>query len=170
MGRVPPEISSGLCRLLGRQTAFYRELLQLLRREKEALLRQTLPDLSETNRLKQDLIAEIQQAEAERQQIVSELASALGVLAAEITLSKLAAFPEMKGSAELSECGLVLSSLLGLCQDISRQNLILLEHSFDLVGGLISAIADSGSGPLAYLPTGQVQSGKTSPCLVERRA
>lgn len=170
MGSVPPDLTRDLLRLLRREMSLYRDLLGLLRKEKEALLKHALLDLSETNRLKRPLIADLRRAEAERQDIVLRLAAALGLPAEAVTLSKVIASLEERESADLSECGATLASVLSLCQEIGRENAILLEHSFDLVGSLLSSFAEQSVGHFTYLPTGAFQGGAVSGHLVERRA
>ncbi|MFQ5750084.1 MAG: flagellar protein FlgN [Planctomycetota bacterium] len=170
MGSIPSNLQSDFLRLLRREVSLYSDLLGLLRREKEALLKNALADLAETNQFKKDLIADLQQAEGEREALVSRLAEALGIRPADVTLSKMTALLEDREAADLSECGSSLSSVLSLCQQVSRENAILLEHSFDLVGSLISTIAEPEQGKFTYLPSGGIKGETVAGHLVERRA
>lgn len=147
-----------------------KNLHSLLRREKEALQQQALVDLTKTNELKKDIISSLQDAEADRERLVLDLAEAVGVPSEEVTLSKVAALLEDQESADLSEYGESLSSTLKLCQEIGQENLIMLEHSFDLVGSLITAVAEPDASRYTYLPTDCIQGEKTAGHLVERRA
>ena len=170
MGSVPLKVRKNLHSLLRREMSLYRELLDIFRREKEALQQQALVDLTKTNELKKDIISSLQDAEADRERLVLDLAEAVGVPSEEVTLSKVAALLEDQESADLSEFGESLSSTLKLCQEIGQENLIMLEHSFDLVGSLITAVAEPDASRYTYLPTGCIQGEKTAGHLVERQA
>lgn len=170
MGSVPPKLNNDLHRLLRRETSLYQDLLGLLQREKEALLKQVISDFSETNRLKKDLVADLQGAEDERETLVSGLAERLGVPPKDVTLSRVSALLEERESADLLGCGTTLASILTHCQEISRENAVLLDHSFSLVESLIAEITDPAVGPSTYLPTGGAQAERAPGHLVERRA
>jgi flagellar biosynthesis/type III secretory pathway chaperone len=170
MGSVPLQVRKNLHRLLRREMSLYRDLLDIFRREKDALLQQALVDLTETNELKKDIISSLQEAEAEREKLVLDLAEAVGIPPEDVTLSKVTELLEDQESADLSEYGEMLSSTLKLCQEISQENLIMLEHSFDLVGSLITTITEPDASRFTYLPTGCIQGEKTAGHLVERRA
>ncbi len=170
MGQVSPKLKDELRRLLRQEMSRYRALLNLLRQEKKALIDHALFDLTETNRLKKDLIQDLRKTEADRETLVSALAEALGVPPDEVTLSRVTARLEGEDSADLSESGENLASLLTLCRDIGRENTILLEHSFDLVGSLISTLTDPEEGHTTYLPSGQVQGNQAAGHLVARQA
>jgi flagellar biosynthesis/type III secretory pathway chaperone len=99
-----------------------------------------------------------------------DLAEAVGIPPEAVTLSKVTALLEDQESADLSEYGEMLSSTLKLCEEISQENLIMLEHSFDLVGSLITTITEPDASRLTYLSTGCIQGEKAAGHLVERRA
>ncbi len=170
MGKVSLQCKDELGRLLRKEMSLYRVMLNLLRQEKEALLAHALIDLTETNRLKKDLIEDLQKTETDRDTLVSRLAEALGIPPDRVTLSRVTAELEDQDSADLSASGENLASLLNLCRDIGRENTILLEHSFDLVGSLISTLTDSVGGHTTYLPSGQVQVDQSAGHLVARQA
>ncbi len=170
MGSVPPQVRKNLHHLLRKEMSLYRDLLDIFRREKEALLKQAFVDLTETNQQKKGIITSLQDAEAERQYIVLELAEALGVPPEEVTLSKVTGLLQDRESADLFGYGEALSSTLRLCEEIGNENLIMLEHSFDLVGSLITTLTEPDASHFTYLPTGHIQEGKPAAHLVERQA
>lgn len=111
-------IQQNLKRLIG----LYRELLNIVRQEKDAIITMNVKDIQEATRAKEAILSVIRYCEMERASIVSELALKWKVPLKELTLSRIIIEVQGRDSVHAEEFQTVLSTLTLLIQRVSEQN------------------------------------------------
>ena len=142
---------------LDKETDLYQALLQLLQREKRALVGLSLDELNECNKKKETLILQARALEESRQYGLKKLADFLGIPSDKLTLSYLSDRIDEPYSKEVKSRRSNLLSLFHSIKDINKTNESLINHSLDCVTGSLSLLGNLVSSGSTYLHTGRIK-------------
>lgn len=133
---------------LSSEKGLLKELLNVLTREKQALINDNIEGLREAVRLKEDIKNKIQEAEEAR---VGEYG--------DIKLKEL--LPSLKENErrKVEKLGEEMKSLAHSIEEINNANRLLVEHSLDYVRSIINMM--SPKKVTLYKPTGTVEGGES---------
>ncbi|MDY7031205.1 MAG: flagellar protein FlgN [Thermodesulfobacteriota bacterium] len=142
---------------LDKETDLYQDLLQLLQKEKRALVDLSLDDLNECNKEKETLILQARALEESRQYGLRKLAEFLDIPSDKLTLSYLSDRIDEPYSKEVKSRRSNLLSLFHSIKDINKTNESLMNHSLDCVTGSLSLLGNLVSTGSTYLHTGRLE-------------
>jgi flagellar biosynthesis/type III secretory pathway chaperone len=155
-----------LLKALEVETALYRRLLEIVDRERRALLRSRRTEIEACTAEKRDLIDRLEAADRRRAEAVSRLAQQFGRSGAEVTLSLLArTLPDPHGKA-LLRCRSELLGLVAHIREENRRSAVLCRHVGELLRaayGTLKGLATSGS---VYHRGGRLQDARLNGKLV----
>lgn len=140
----------------------YGSLLQILQREKEAVIGSALDELNETSKEKENILLKIRILEEQRLRILDRLANSLGYSPQDLTLTKLSQLVNEPYSKRLKDCHSNFLALIQSIKEVNKSNRALLMHSLDLVRGSLSLMDTLMVSNPVYYRTGMVQSGGRS--------
>jgi flagellar biosynthesis/type III secretory pathway chaperone len=138
---------SELAKLLQMETALYHRLLEVMARERAAMLRSQLREMECAAAEKDDLIERLQAAEGRRAQMVDRLADRLGYPRQEVTLSLLARTAPAPHGAALRRCQTELLDLVAQVKHEIRRSEVLCRQAGDLLRasyGVLKGLAADG--------------------------
>jgi flagellar biosynthesis/type III secretory pathway chaperone len=137
------EFFAELVKLLQTETVLYRRLLDIMDRERAAMLRSRRKDIEDCVAEKRELLARLQTIERQRTALVQQLAQRIGCSPAEVSLSLLARTSPAPHGAELRHCRIELLELMARVQEenwrseaLCRQTVELLRAACGVVKGL----------------------------------
>lgn len=137
----------------------YRHLLSLVRKEREILISANLDDLNQNNRAKEAALIRARQLEADRIDVVKDLAYSEGLDPS----TKLLDFSRHFGGEigdRLRQLHSVLDLLLKRVKEFNRQNEVLVNSALAAVTGGMTNIRETISEKRNYKPGGQLQSAQ----------
>lgn len=137
-------------------------LLDILKLEKQAILRASVDDLNAIRAKKEDLIQAIQVIDSRRFDLLSGLAMNFNVDQNSLTVSILAELAGNPFSGPLFRLSDRLSTLLKNIQDVNKANQSLLDHSISFVRSAVSFLSHLLTPSPVYYRTGKMSSGDTS--------
>lgn len=140
----------------------YGSLLQILQREKKAVIGSALDELNETSKEKENILLKIRILEEQRLRILDRLANSLGYSPQDLTLTKLSRLVNEPYSKRLKDCHSNFLALMQSIKEVNQSNRALLMHSLDLVRGSLSLMDTLMVSNPVYYRTGTVQSGGRS--------
>jgi hypothetical protein len=139
---------SELAKILQLETALYHRLLEVMARERAAMLRSQLREMGSAAAERDDLIDRLRAAEGRRTQLVDHLAERLGCARHEVTLSLLArTSPEPHGAA-LRRCQTELVDLVAQVKHEIKRGEVICRHAGDLLRasyGVLKGLAAHGT-------------------------
>jgi flagellar biosynthesis/type III secretory pathway chaperone len=138
---------SKLLKILRMETELYRRLLDLMDRERMALLRSGRTEIEACTAEKGDLIDQLQAADRQRTEVVNRLARHTGRPAAETTLSLLAQTAAEPFRAELRQARCELLELTARIQEENQRGKALCRHASELLRaahGVLKGLAADG--------------------------
>lgn len=163
-------LSKALQKLLG----LYRQLAELLRRERTAIASADLKAIQEATFEKEALIEQIRAAEGFRQAAAAGIAIALRRPAAQLTLAEIAATVQSEHPAQAKEirsAGAALSLLIKRSGELNAENRGLVEKSLEHVDQMKSnVLGEANAGSQTYTPQGQKTQGSGAARLLSREA
>jgi flagellar biosynthesis/type III secretory pathway chaperone len=121
--------------LLRAEAGLYEDLLKIMNRERQALIRFQLAEAEAAAAEKEKLLRRLEGLEKQRVGLVDVLARDLGVLASELTLEFLAQRAPDPLSGELRRCRELLGRLLGRLRDENRRSSALCSNAVELLQG-----------------------------------
>ena len=121
--------------LLRAEAGLYEDLLKIMNRERQALIRFQLAEAEAAAAEKEKLLRRLEGLEKQRVGLVDVLARDLGVLASELTLEFLAQRSPDPLSGELRRCRELLGRLLGRLRDENRRSSALCSNAVELLQG-----------------------------------
>ena len=157
---------SDLVDLLHTEAALYRDLLQVMDRERVVMIRSRLDELGPVAAEKQTLIDRLHDVEEQRSKIIERLAEDFGCTPAELTLSRLArAAPPPHGEA-LGRCRTDLSGLLKRLREENRRSEVLCRHSGELLRASYGVVRGLAANGAVYHRGGRIQGAQLNGKLV----
>lgn len=159
-----------LIRLLEKETASYRFLLDILEKETEAVVTANLIDLNETVIQKEKLCKTIQSLELKRAQITKDIADHAQYKLENLTLSNLLEIADKTYSKRLAGLQADLSNLTKKVSEVNGKNRSLLNHSVEFVRQLLSLFGKAIQPEKTYAQTGKVKEQRTTGILLFSKA
>jgi flagellar biosynthesis/type III secretory pathway chaperone len=141
------ELWAELQEILGVESELYRRLLEVLSRERTALLRSRPVEIEACTAEKSDLIGRLSAAERRRAEVVNRLALHMGRPAAEVTLSLLAQSAPEPQSDQLRRARSQLIGLMARIREENRRSEDLCRHIGELLRaayGVVKGLAANG--------------------------
>jgi flagellar biosynthesis/type III secretory pathway chaperone len=138
---------SELAKILQMETTLYHRLLEVMGRERAAMLRSHLREMGSAAAEKDLLIEQLRAAEERRTQMVDRLAERLGCPSGEATLSLLARTSPAPHGAALRRCQTELLDLVAQVKHEIQRSEVLCRHAGDLLRasyGVLKGLAANG--------------------------
>lgn len=141
-------------------TKIYRSLLDIVRKEKEILLKADRDALDESNKLKEDLLFRLRGQDALRSRYATELATMIGADAENPRLLELAQKLAGTPAADrLRTQHAALDILIKRITDINKDNEEYTKSALGTLSGALNEIKDTLSGKKTYGGKGQYKTG-----------
>lgn len=154
--------------VLEEEIKIYRGLLDVVRKEKEALIAAQIPPLEEINRAKENLILKIKTLDRQREKYATELARQVGVNFESPRLLEIAGqMPDVE-SEKLRSIHNTLDLLIKRIRELNKYNEELVAASLKTVTGALGAIRNSIAPKPTYKPSGSVASAEVAGHFVHR--
>lgn len=150
----------GLLSVLKTEIQVYEELLILVSREKEILLKPTLTKIQENNSKKETLILKARMLEEVRTNTIRKIAECLGVDDRTLRLSVLARYADSKGRQELLGCQAVLRDLMSRMGEANAAGRHLLDSSLPAIKSSIDFLSHMIFAGPTYAGTGELSRQK----------
>ncbi|MCB0413991.1 MAG: flagellar protein FlgN [Bdellovibrionales bacterium] len=128
----------------------YRELLEVVRKEKEILISADLPSLDENNKRKESLLFKLRQLEGERIKLVEDICKSEGLNKEEPRLLDLAIHFRGEEGDKLRNLHSVLVLLLNRIKNFNDQNESLVRAALESVNGAMNSIKQTLSQKPVY--------------------
>lgn len=141
-------------------TKIYRSLLDIVRKEKEILLRADREALDESNKLKEELLFKLRAQDSLRSRYAMELATLIGADVENPRLLELA--QKMAGSPaadRLRTQHAALDILIKRITEINKDNEEYAKSALNTLNGALNDIKDTLSGKKTYEKKGQYKAG-----------
>lgn len=139
----------------------YRQLLDVVRKEREILISANLDDLNQNNRTKEATLIRARQLEAERLQLAQELSKAEGLDTERIRLLDFAQHFGGEVGDRFRRLHSVLDLLLKRVKEFNLQNEVLVHSALDTVTGAMTDIKETISDKRTYKQGGKLQGTQT---------
>ncbi len=156
--------------LLDSEVAIYREMEGLLRNEKKALILSSVPVLSQSNRLKEDMLNQAAVLERSRMDLVRQIAGHLRVSPEIINLSYLITYVQPPQRDMLRRFQAELKEMAGRIKALNRENQRLAEMSLVYAKSWLNYFVQITSPQSGYVSNGQLQMGQINGKLINRRS
>lgn len=137
--------------VLQEECKLYGVLITLAAREKDAGIKLDIEMLNESGKDKEICLLKLKKLEAERIQLHTRIAKALGYSTTDLTLSKLEKMQDEPYSGMLKDCSAELRRLLENLNRQNRHNQDLFTHSLELLRGSYNLLGNlTGMTPVYY--------------------
>lgn len=133
----------------------YRQLLDLVRKEKNILISANIDDLNNLNLSKDEMIISIRQSDAIRIKCVAQVAESLGLSQDNIRLLDLANRTQGELSQRLRTQHATLDILIKRLSELNKQNAQYAESALRNINGAINNIKETVSGKSTYQNKGK---------------
>lgn len=141
-------------------TKIYRALLDIVRKEKDLLVKADLPALDESNKLKEDLLFKLRAQDALRARYAMDLATMVGADAENPRLLELAQKLAGNPAADrLRTQHSALDVLIKRITDINKENEEYAKSALGTLNGALNDVKDSLAGKKTYGGKGQYKTG-----------
>lgn len=132
-----------LISLLDSQIKVYRNLLDIVRKEKDILISADLDNLSENNKAKEAMLIRVRSLETQRIHVAQELCEQLKLNPEAPRLLEMAVALEGEEGEKLRNLHSVLELLLKRIQEYNKQNEELVSSALSSITGAMKAIRDT---------------------------
>lgn len=146
-----------LVKVLEAETALYRRLIEIMDRERDALLRSRRTEIEACAGGKRDLMDRLQALERQRAEAVKRLAQHIGRSDAEVTLSFLARTAPEPQAGALRRCRSELLSLMVRVKEENQRSALLCRHAGELLRAAYGALKGLAANGFVYHRGGRMQ-------------
>lgn len=154
----PQYLYDELCNCLENLVKIYRNLLELVRKEKDILIESRLEDLNENNKAKDALVIRVRSLENSRLKCARDLALAVGADHDQPRLLDIATHCKGDWAAKLQNLHSVLELLMKRVSEVNRQNEELVQAALKNITGAMEAIKTDLQPKATYARQGQLAS------------
>jgi len=140
----------------------YRQVLELVRKEKDLLLNADLEALNENNDAKEKIVLKLRSLDGLRVKYAGELARLVGVDEADARLLELARKLETAESDRLRSQHAALDLLIKRVKELNSENAQYAESALGQLNGAMNNIKETVVGKKTYGPKGKMQSGQNA--------
>lgn len=151
-----------LTRVLIQSEQAYRELLDLLQREKEAATASDAQRLNGVVERKTDVLARLASLEKQRNAELQAIAGSLGIHGDALTLSRISRTLPDQSKEQLDGLSASLRSLAGKARRLNEENRALVAHCLHLVHGALGFFQQMLNPASVYGASGRVDKGAGS--------
>jgi hypothetical protein len=150
----------------------YRQLLELVRKEKDILVGAKLDELNDNNKAKDGMLVRIRSLENTRMKVARELAQKIGVDVEAPRLLDMATRFDGERSDKLRTLHATLDLLVKRVSDVNKQNEELVQAALNNITGAMEAIRDTLQEKPTYAKQGAMAAAPSSAAgrLVSREA
>jgi len=141
--------------LLKQEMEQYRKLLDLLKRERNAMIRLSLEEIEGCYKLKETIILKLRIMEESRLVLIDKIAGHLKISKEGITLLKISDIVKSPFSEEFKRCRKNLSCLIHDIAQMNRKNKVFIEDSLECINGHLTLLNDLINPNPVYLPSGK---------------
>lgn len=160
--------------ILQKLVGLHRQMLDVVRAERDALAQASLKGIQESTDAKQAIVQEVMQKELDRQRLMVELAVKLKVPVKDLTLSQAIIAVQGKdpqAAEQLRSTQATLKLLVERIQDQNSYNRDLVEKSLEHVRAMkLNAFQEAAPRAGTYTASGQKHSPPPAPSLVSSEA
>ncbi|MBI4715673.1 MAG: flagellar protein FlgN [Nitrospirae bacterium] len=161
-------VMENLVSVLQNEVHLYRDLLDLLQREKRCMMDLALDNIHECNNLKETLILKLRVLEESRIELIQDIASASG-LENPVTLGRIIEVAPPIYGKPLESCRSNLVSLLSSVREVVQINAVLAERSIHYTRDSLSFLNRLTHTMPVYLSSGQMGTRPGHGRLVSRK-
>jgi flagellar biosynthesis/type III secretory pathway chaperone len=154
--------------LLCRELDCYRDLLDIMLREKELLTRNRSGELGALVEEQKEVVHAAKSVEPERVQALRACSRELG-LREEATLREIAAKLEGSDRRRIERLRETLKHAVDRVDAVNRINMILIQNSLSFIGQTVRAILEESAPPATYAAGGQRVTGSETPAWTDHR-
>lgn len=140
-------------------TKLYRQMLDLVRKEKDLLIAADLEKLEQSNQSKEDLLYKVKTCDSFREKYAKELAYAINADTAQPRLLELAQVVGGAAGDRLRAIHATLQLLVGRVQAINKENEEYASSALGNLNGALNDIKGTLSGKKTYGQKGQMSHG-----------
>lgn len=139
---------------LNQLVSVYRHLLDVVRKEKEILIKAHIAELTENNKAKETMVAKIRELEAQWVEVADQLFAEFGLKEDEQTLLDLAKCFDQERSDKLFQLHSVLSLHVKRTMELNKQNDEYIQSALSHISGAMTAIRKTLSQNTNYEKAG----------------
>ena len=139
----------------------YRNLLEVVRKEKDILIASKLDELNENNKTKDAFLVRVRSLENQRMKCARDLALAVGADVEQPRLLDIANHCDLKWAERLRNLHSVLELLVRRVAEVNKQNEELVQAALSSITGAMEAIRDGLKPKPVYGRQGAVTQQKT---------
>lgn len=159
-----------LDQILNRTIKVYRQLLEVVRREREILIEADLEELNENNAIKEKILIELREWEEKRILIVAQIAKENQINMEEPRLLDLANHFSGEKGDRLRNLHSVLVLLLKRVQEFNQQNEDLVRAALENISGALNNIKNHLQEKSTYERKGRLKEGTQDAHFVSKEA
>lgn len=148
-----------LIETLEEMTKLYRQLLDVVRKEKDFLIKVDLLEIDKARMAKEELISKCRIADMLREKYAQELGSLVGLKSARPRLVELAAQMPLKEGDTLRQLHSSLEMVIRRLQGLNNENEQYAQSALRTLGGALGNIKETLAGKSTYERKGQYKSG-----------
>jgi flagellar biosynthesis/type III secretory pathway chaperone len=148
-----------LTETLQEMTKIYRQLLDVVRKEKDFLIKVDVIEIDKCRATKEELIGKTRVAEMVREKYAHELGSLIGLTSARPRLSELAAQMPLKEGDALRQLQSGLEMVVKRLQELNRENGTYAQSALRALNGAMGNIKETLAGKNTYERKGQYKAG-----------
>lgn len=141
--------------LLKQEMEQYRKLLDLLHKERDAMIRLSLEEIERCYKLKETIILKLRIMEESRLALIDKVANHLNISRDGITLLTISKIVDAPFSGEFKRCCKSLSSLIHDIAEMNQKNKAFIEDSLDCINDHLTLLNDLINPNPVYLPSGK---------------
>lgn len=156
---------------LEEMTKIYRQLLEVVRQEKEHLVNVNLGEIEKSTLVKEELIGKIRIADMLREKYAQNLGAEIGVKNTIPRLLEIAQYMPMAEGDRLRQMHAALDMVIRRIQTLNKENETYAQSALKNLDGALGNIKDTLSGKKTYERKGQYKTGpETSGHFVSKEA
>lgn len=148
-----------LTETLDEMTTLYRQLLEVVRREKDSLIQVKLADIEEFKNQKEELIGKVRIYDMMREKYAQNLGAELGLQSQAPRLLEIAQNMNLQQGDHLRQLHSALEMVIRRIQGINKENENYAQSALKTLDGAIGNIKETLSGKRTYQRKGQYQAG-----------
>lgn len=148
-----------LTQTLEEMTKIYRQLLDVVRKEKDFLINVDIIEIEKARTLKEELISKSRMADMVREKYAHELGSLVGLTIARPRLMELAAQLPLKEGDALRQMHSGLEMVIRRLQELNRENDHYAQSALKTLNGALGNIKETLAGKSTYERKGQYKAG-----------
>jgi flagellar biosynthesis/type III secretory pathway chaperone len=135
----------------------YRNMLDLVRREKEVLISAQIIELEDCNKAKETMVLKIRGLERQREKAAREMGHAVGLQLENPRLLEIATKLIDPESSKIRSIHSTMTLLIGRIKEINDANEDLIQASLKMVNGALGAIKQTLQPKSTYAASGEVK-------------